>query len=39
MARDVAALVDHVRLDAVDVIGFSMGPASPPSCSRCAHLR
>jgi pimeloyl-ACP methyl ester carboxylesterase len=25
MARDVAALIDHLRLDAVDVIGFSMG--------------
>lgn len=25
MARDVIALIDHLRLDAVDVIGFSMG--------------
>jgi pimeloyl-ACP methyl ester carboxylesterase len=25
MARDVIALMDHLRLDAVDVIGFSMG--------------
>ena len=25
MARDVVALIDHLRLDAVDVIGFSMG--------------
>jgi pimeloyl-ACP methyl ester carboxylesterase len=25
MARDVAALIHHLRLDAVDVIGFSMG--------------
>lgn len=25
MARDVVTLVDHLRLDAVDVIGFSMG--------------
>ncbi|HYK90135.1 MAG TPA: alpha/beta hydrolase [Acidobacteriota bacterium] len=25
MARDVKALIDHLRLDAVDVIGFSMG--------------
>jgi pimeloyl-ACP methyl ester carboxylesterase len=25
MARDVAALIDHLRLEAVDVIGFSMG--------------
>jgi len=25
MARDVAALIGHLRLDAVDVIGFSMG--------------
>ena len=25
MARDVAALIDHLKLDAVDVIGFSMG--------------
>jgi pimeloyl-ACP methyl ester carboxylesterase len=24
-SRDVAALIDHLRLDAVDVIGFSMG--------------
>src|SRR5215217_3630981 len=25
MARDVAALIDHLDLDAVDVLGFSMG--------------
>jgi pimeloyl-ACP methyl ester carboxylesterase len=25
MARDVIALIDHLRLDTVDVIGFSMG--------------
>jgi pimeloyl-ACP methyl ester carboxylesterase len=25
MARDIIALIDHLRLDAVDVIGFSMG--------------
>jgi pimeloyl-ACP methyl ester carboxylesterase len=25
MARDVIALIEHLRLDAVDVIGFSMG--------------
>jgi pimeloyl-ACP methyl ester carboxylesterase len=25
MARDVVALIDHLRVDAVDVIGFSMG--------------
>ena len=25
MARDVLALIEHLRLDAVDVIGFSMG--------------
>jgi pimeloyl-ACP methyl ester carboxylesterase len=25
MARDFATLIDHLRLDAVDVIGFSMG--------------
>ncbi|MGA8762384.1 MAG: alpha/beta hydrolase [Candidatus Sulfotelmatobacter sp.] len=25
LARDVIALIDHLRLDAVDVIGFSMG--------------
>jgi pimeloyl-ACP methyl ester carboxylesterase len=25
LARDVVALIDHLRLDAVDVIGFSMG--------------
>jgi len=25
MARDVVALIDHLRLDAVDVVGFSMG--------------
>lgn len=25
MARDVVALIDHLRLDTVDVIGFSMG--------------
>jgi pimeloyl-ACP methyl ester carboxylesterase len=25
MSRDVIALIDHLRLDAVDVIGFSMG--------------
>lgn len=25
LARDVMALIDHLRLDAVDVIGFSMG--------------
>jgi pimeloyl-ACP methyl ester carboxylesterase len=25
MARDVVALIDHLRFDAVDVIGFSMG--------------
>jgi len=25
MARDAGALIDHLRLDAVDVIGFSMG--------------
>src|SRR5580700_9856107 len=25
MARDVIALIDHLRLDAVDLIGFSMG--------------
>jgi pimeloyl-ACP methyl ester carboxylesterase len=25
MARDVAALIDHLGLDAVDVLGFSMG--------------
>jgi pimeloyl-ACP methyl ester carboxylesterase len=25
MARDVVALIEHLRLDAVDVIGFSMG--------------
>src|SRR5262249_39063902 len=25
MARDVIALIDHLHLDAVDVIGFSMG--------------
>jgi pimeloyl-ACP methyl ester carboxylesterase len=25
MAKDVIALIDHLRLDAVDVIGFSMG--------------
>jgi pimeloyl-ACP methyl ester carboxylesterase len=25
MARDTIALIDHLRLDAVDVIGFSMG--------------
>jgi pimeloyl-ACP methyl ester carboxylesterase len=25
MARDVLALIDHLRLDAVDLIGFSMG--------------
>jgi pimeloyl-ACP methyl ester carboxylesterase len=28
MARDVAALIDHLRVDAVDVIGFSMGCAT-----------
>jgi pimeloyl-ACP methyl ester carboxylesterase len=25
MARDIVALIEHLRLDAVDVIGFSMG--------------
>lgn len=25
LARDVVALIDHLRLDAVDVLGFSMG--------------
>jgi pimeloyl-ACP methyl ester carboxylesterase len=25
LARDVIALIDHLRLDAVDVVGFSMG--------------
>ena len=25
MARDLVALINHLRLDAVDVIGFSMG--------------
>jgi pimeloyl-ACP methyl ester carboxylesterase len=25
MARDVVALIEHLRLDAVDVVGFSMG--------------
>lgn len=28
MARDVIALIEHLRLDAVDVIGFSMGAAT-----------
>jgi len=25
MARDIMALIEHLRLDAVDLIGFSMG--------------
>ena len=25
MARDVIALIEHLHLDAVDVVGFSMG--------------
>jgi pimeloyl-ACP methyl ester carboxylesterase len=32
MARDVLALIEHLRLDAVDVIGFSMG------CGTAARL-
>ncbi len=31
MARDVIALMDHLRLDAVDVIGFSMGSGTAAS--------
>ncbi len=37
MARDVVALIHHLRLDAVDLIGFSMEPAQPQGCSCCAH--
>ena len=32
MARDVLALIEHLHLDAVDVLGFSMG------CGTAAHL-
>lgn len=39
MARDVIALIDHLRLDAVDVIGFSMGSGTVARSSCCTHPR
>ena len=39
MARDVIALVRHLGLDAVDVLGFSMGSSPLPSCWRSAPRR
>jgi pimeloyl-ACP methyl ester carboxylesterase len=39
LARDVWALADHLGLDAVDVLGFSMGPSPRSSCWRWALPR
>ena len=39
MARDVLALIEHLRLDTVDVIGFSMGCGTAARLLCCARRR